>query len=205
MAVSTATLDRVVSLSDVSWETYEHLLADLRDKSAPRMTYDRGTLEIMSPTAEHEEINRAIASLVEIVCEELDLDCRNLGSTTFKRQDIVRGFEPDSCFYIASLSRIKGKLKIDLLTDPPPDLVIEVDVTHSSIDKLSIFSSVGVPEVWRYDGSSRIYTLESPRYVESTASKALPQVDRLLLDNLIEAHSSRSWPEWVRMVRKSVR
>src|SRR5262249_51872696 len=91
--------DQRMILRNVSWETYERLLADHRDCSAPRFTYDRGTLEIMSPLPEHEESNRTLALLVEVVAEERELDIRNLGSTTFKREDLERGFEPDSCFY----------------------------------------------------------------------------------------------------------
>ena len=82
-----------VILHDVSWESYEKLLADFANSSAPRLTYDRGTLEIMSPLPEHEEYNRALALLVEVVAEELDIDFRNLGSTTFKSDDLRRGFE----------------------------------------------------------------------------------------------------------------
>src|SRR5947209_15786668 len=93
-------LEQMVVLRSVSWDTYERLLADHRDSSAPRFTYDRGALEIMSPLPEHEKYNRAIAALVEVVAEARGLDFENLGSTTFRRDDLQRGFEPDSCFYI---------------------------------------------------------------------------------------------------------
>ena len=89
-----------VVLYNVSWQTYEHLLTDLESSSAPRLTYDRGTLEIMSPLAEHEDYNRALVSVVDVAAMEWDLDYRSLGSTTFKREDLERGFEPDSCLYI---------------------------------------------------------------------------------------------------------
>src|SRR6185503_6502189 len=97
-----------IMLRNVSWETYERLLADHLDSSSPRFTYYRGALEIMSPSSEHEELNRAIARMVEIIIEEMDIDARNLGSTTFKREDLERGFEPDSCFYIQNAELIKG-------------------------------------------------------------------------------------------------
>jgi Uma2 family endonuclease len=134
-------------LSNVSWETYEGMLADHRERSAPRLTYDHGTLEIMSPSPKREELNRTIAQLVEVVAEECKINVRNLGSTTFKRDDLVKGFEPDSCFYIQSASLIRGKEEIDLSIDPPPDLVIEIEISHSSLDKLSIYA-----RIWRQGG-----------------------------------------------------
>jgi|GEM_PF-2731807 hypothetical protein len=101
-------------LRNVSWETYERLLADHVDSSSPRFTYDRGVLEIMVVSERHERPNRLIAQLVEVLAEEMDLDLDNLGSATFKREDLQRGFEPDSCFYIQNEEQIRGKANLDL-------------------------------------------------------------------------------------------
>ena len=159
----------------ISWETYQRLLADHEDSSAPRFAYDRGMLEITSPLAEHEEPNRAIALLVEVVAEELGLDLRNLGSTTLKREDARRGVEPDSCFYIQNEPRVRGKTGIDLALDPPPDLVVEINITSPSLDKLPIYARLGVPEVWRYDGKGvTILRLAGEAYVAAAESAALP-------------------------------
>src|SRR3954462_13121446 len=141
-----------VILHNTSWETYERLLADNENNSAPRFTYDRGELEIMSPSPEHEKFNRRIAQLVLAVSDELGIEAEDLGSTTFRREDLARGFEPDSCFYIQNEERIRGKGRIDLTVDPPPDLVIEIDITSPSFSKLPIYAQIGVPEVRRYDG-----------------------------------------------------
>src|SRR5215207_2585581 len=103
-----------VTLHNVSWETYERLLADLGDSSAPRLTYDRGTLEIMSPSSEHERYNRTAAQIVEELAVELNINIDSLGSTTFRREDLDRGFEPDSCFYIRNVAGVRGKKRIDL-------------------------------------------------------------------------------------------
>ena len=105
-------------LNNVSWETYEKLLEDLADSSAPRLTFDRGTLEIMSPTFEHERFNRLLASFVEEAAEDLDVDIENAGSTTFRRLDLDRGVEPDSCFYISNAERVLGKRTVNLSTRP---------------------------------------------------------------------------------------
>src|ERR1051326_3736878 len=116
-----------VVMTGVSWATCERLLADLKDSSSPRLTFDKGVLEVMSPSAEHEESNRTIALLVEVLAEEFGLDVRDLGSTTFKREALGRGFEPDSCFYIRNEARMRGKKEVDLTVDPPPDLVVAGD------------------------------------------------------------------------------
>ena len=108
--------EQSVVLHDVSWQTYAHLLEDLADNSTPRLTYDRGTLEIMSPTAQREELNRTLALLVEILALELGLDIRSLGSTTFRQEDLERGFEPDSCFYVQNAQAVRGKSRLDLGT-----------------------------------------------------------------------------------------
>ena len=199
------TEQRVV-LHDVSWATYEHLLADHLDCSSPHFTYDRGTLEIISPSIEHEETNRSIATLVEIVTEEWGMDLRNLGSTTFKREDLQSGFEPDSCFYIQRIKSIKGKRKIDLATDPPPDLVIEIDLTSGSIHKLSIYAALGIPEVWRYVGNRLlILVLADQDYVEVDESRALPGLTGAVIVRFIEDNLTLERPAWMKGVREWAR
>jgi Uma2 family endonuclease len=191
-----------VTLHNVSWETYERLLADLRDSSAPRLTYDRGTLEIMSPSSEHERYNRTAAQIVEELAVELDVHVESLGSTTFRRGDIDQGFEPDSCFYIQNAASVRGKKRIDLNTDPPPDLVIEVDITSPSLDKFPLFAKVGVPEVWRFDGGQLvIYELAGGEYLERDASVAFPAVTAADVTAFIKESEMMTRPEWVRKLR----
>ncbi len=204
MAVRTGvSTSQCVILQGVSWETYERLLADFEDSHAAHFTYDQGVLEILVPSAKHEEPNRALASLVDILALELDIDIRNLGSTTFKRGDLSRGFEPDTCFYIQRVEQISGKDDIDLAVDPPPDLVIEVDITHPSLDKLPLYAAVGVTEVWRYDGVAvTIYTLAQDVYRTSETSQVLPGVTSDVLSQLIAQHQQLRRPDWLRRVRE---
>ena len=203
MATTTTTPDvanQQVVLSNVSWETYEMLLEDLEGRSAPRLTYDRGQLEIMSPTPEHERLNRRINLIVDIVAAELDIRVDVLGSTTFRREDIDRGFEPDSCFYVAKADRVRGKKRIDLGKDPAPDLVIEIDITSSSIPKMPIFAHFGVPEVWQYDGSSlRMSKLEGNEYVSVDRSLAFPIITSRVLEDFLA--KSQEWEDHPRLVR----
>jgi Uma2 family endonuclease len=136
------------------------------------------------------------------VAEELDLDVRGFGSTTFRREDLARGFEPDSCFYLQSVERISGKTTLDLAVDPPPDLVIEIDLTSSSLDKFPIYAHVGVPEIWRYDGTAlRIFHLEYAAYVDREASAALPSLTRRMLSQFLEDSKSLKRTAWLRRVR----
>ena len=132
-----STADRVI-IRNVSWATYESLLKDLDNSSAPRLAYDRGVLEIMSPHKGHEEINRTLAAIVEMVFEEMGSDYQNAGSTTFKKKDQERGFEPDSSFYIQNVNQVRGKKRLNMSIDPPPDLLVEVDLTNDSLNKFPL-------------------------------------------------------------------
>jgi Uma2 family endonuclease len=190
----------------VAWENYERLLADHLDSSVPRFTYDRGVLEIVSPSTEHEETNRTLATLVDVVAEELGINVRNVGSMTFRRQDIKRGFEPDSCFYIQRFAEVRGRTEIDAEVDPPPDLLIEIDVTNQSLDKFPIYAQMGVPEVWRYRRKRvSIHALDAGAYHEIDASVALPPITSEVLTRFVEASMRLDRLDWLRSLREWVR
>lgn len=189
-------------LYNVGWDTYERLLRDHANASAPRFTYDQGTLEIMSPLPEHERFNRAFQLLLPVLAEELGLELYSLGSTTFNREDLQRGFEPDSCFYVQNVQRVWGKDHIDLHLDPPPDLVVEIDITHPPLDKLPIYAHLGVPKVWRYDGERlAMLLLEHGRYAESPCSKAFPAIDAAMLMVLLPDSMGVGDIAWIQRVR----
>jgi Uma2 family endonuclease len=193
-------------LHDVSWETYEQLLANYADNSGPRFTYDRGVLEIMSPSSEHEECNDIIKLLVYILAEEWDINARGFGSTTFRRKGVNRGVEPDSCFYIQSVDQITGITKLDLAVHPPPDLAVEIDITNPSIDKLPIYAALGVREIWHYDGQQVvILRLEDDRYVASEMSDAFPRLSVKQVGFFIDASKTAPRPAWQRNVREWAR
>jgi Uma2 family endonuclease len=195
-----------VLLSPVSWATYERLLTDLAQQSSIRLTYDQGTLEIMSPWPEHEEYNRTLALLVEVLAEERGIDVRNLGSTTFRRENLYRGFEPDSCFYIQHEAQISGKTTIDLTVDPPPDLVIEVDITSRSLNKFPIYAQVGIPEIWRYNGQQvRISLLTATGYEDSKTSRVLPLLTDAILTDFLARSKVLKRTAWLREFRAWVR
>jgi len=199
-------------LRNVSWGTYERLITEREERRKPRFFYDRGVLELMSPSGEHDLSSRLIALLVDMVAEESGIDVENAGSTTFKREDLERGFEPDESFYfsenaarIRELVRNKGDIVLDE-GDPPPDLIVEVDITNPSLNKLPIYAALGVPEVWRHDGERLvILRLRSAEgYTEAGESGFLHAATGETLTRLISAGLTLERPAWRRMVRASV-
>jgi Uma2 family endonuclease len=195
-----------VILENVSWETYERLLAESIESAGTRFTYDDGALEIMVVSIAHEYPNRTLALLVEIVAMETERSLHRAGSTTFKRKDLLKGFEPDSCFYISHAEQARGREELDPVTDPPPDLVIEVDITRSSLSRFPIFAALGVPEVWRFDGDRvTMYRLESGRYVEIEASLALPPLTASQSTVFLDESRREKSTVWFRRVQEWAR
>jgi Uma2 family endonuclease len=143
-----------VILNNISWDTFERLLADIGDRRKTLFHYINGTLEIMSPLSLHEGSNHFIEALLGIFTDELEIDMRRLGSLLMKIPDLKLGAEPDSCYYIQNEPIIRGKEVIIVGQDPAPDLVLEVDITNPSDRRLPIYALLAVPEVWRYDGYS---------------------------------------------------
>jgi Uma2 family endonuclease len=200
-----AVTPRVV-LRDVSWDTYQRLLHDLEDHSAPRLAYDGGTLEIMAPLLEHEGYSRFLDILLLAVEEATGTPVYNAGSTTFARRDLQKGFESDSCYYIQHGAAMRGKTRIDPRSDPPPDLVVEIDMTHSTLAKLSLYAQFAVPEIWRYvNGRMEILTLEGEEYHPASQSRALPVVTSDALTALVRASAGKSQGEWWRLAREWAR
>src|SRR5436190_2473960 len=137
----------------------------------------------MSPTLEHDDDGRFLGDLVFVLTEELGLPLKRGGSTTLRRRLRRRGVEADACFWIANAHRMAGRRRLDLRTDPPPDLAVEVDVTHSSMNRLGIYAALGVPEVWRLDGDSLTFHVlgADGAYAAAGASKSFPLVEPAIL------------------------
>jgi Uma2 family endonuclease len=158
-------------LHGFDWDDYERLLEDLAERPHLRVSYDRGRLEIMSPRPEHEEYARFIEGLVRVLSEELRLNVQSYGSATWRRQKVARGAEPDGCYYVANAARVIGKREFDLDVDPPPDIVVEIDLTNESLSKSSIYAALAVAEIWRYEnGSFHFYQLAGGEYAEISES-----------------------------------
>ncbi len=192
-----------VAIDNVSWETYEGLLAALSDSSSPRMTYDHRALEIMSPSFQHERSKGILATVADVVAEEWEIESESLGSTTFRRRDLEQGVDPDSCFYIQNVERIRGDREIDLTVDPPPDLVIEVEISSALVNKLPVYAGLGVPEIWLTDGFEvRIVRLAAGKYRASEKSRVLPPLTASVLSEFLAQSKTMKTVAWRKMVRE---
>jgi Uma2 family endonuclease len=163
-------------LERVRWETYERLLHDTEEQKL-RLTYDQGRLTIVSPTHKHDRIKKLIGRMIELAALEFQIPIEDYGSATWRRGDVWKGLEADDCYYVGNASRVRGKDEIDLDVDPPPDLAIEVEITHQDIDRFKLYAALGVAELWHYRNDRiRALKLEGDSYVEIENSLALPMV-----------------------------
>ena len=194
-------------LDDVSWPDYLRMLRVMGRRRSVRLTYDCGVLEIMSPSPLHERLDRILARLIDALTEELGIPVCGTRSTTFKRQEKEKGLEPDESYYFRNEAVMRGKDKIDLRTDPPPDLAIEVEVSRSALDRLDVYAGLGIPEVWRCDGEALTVHLlgDDGNYHPADRSRALPflPVQELMpflrqRTQVDETTLIRSFREWVR-------
>ncbi|MEO1521614.1 MAG: Uma2 family endonuclease [Cyanobacteria bacterium J06633_2] len=194
-----------VLLHNVSWHCFEMLLAELDETRGTRLAYDSGMLEIMSPLMPHEHTKRLLERFVEVLCEEMQLEIKSAGALTSKKVSMQKGMEPDSAFYIQNEPLVRHKLTIDFELDPPPDLMIEVDFSSSSLPKEPIYIALQIPEVWRYaEGLLTIKWLVDGAYVEKEESLAFPnvlltQIPTFLKQSLVigEAQTVRNFRQWV--------
>lgn len=179
----------------VTWEEYEHLLQDLDDRPGVRVSYDEGRLEIMSPSAEHEAYKEFILRLVHVLSEVRGITLETRGSATWKRASLRKGVEPDTCFYVANAPRVIGR-EIDVESDPPPDIVVEIDTTNESVGKFPVYAALGVPEIWRYNGTHvEMYELTQNSYVDVASSRSFPGLTASLLLESLDLSKRRGQTE----------
>ncbi|MGH8065143.1 MAG: Uma2 family endonuclease [Candidatus Entotheonellia bacterium] len=195
-----------VIMHGVSWQTFQQLLADRGERCGVLLAYDRGTVELRVPSQEHEWVKTTLMQVVEAVAFARGLHYGSLGSTTFGREDLGRSFEPDACFYLDHADAIASDRPLDLRVDPPPDLVIEVDITRSSLDKLPIYAALRVPEVWRYlDGQVEIRCLTADAYMVSDTSLVLPGISASTVTRFLgEARTTANRTVWFKSVVAAV-
>lgn len=196
--------DEIIHLSGISWQTYETLLEELSDRRL-RLTYNRGNLEIMAPSPEHERFKKVSGRFVETMAEELKIRIEPLGSTTFKRPELS-GAEPDECFYIHNVDAVQGKKRLDLSEDPAPDLVVEIDVTSSSQSRLQVYADLGVAEVWIYNGESLvIHQLQNGTYATSQTSQFFLGIPIPEMAEFLQQAETMDYLELVKAFRNWVR
>jgi Uma2 family endonuclease len=205
LATAAPAEDRVL-LRNISWETYERLLAEQVDVTGTHFYYDDGNLEIVVVNLGHEAANRTLARIAEITAVETAGDYVATGCTTFKRDDLEKGFEPDSSFYFRRADEVRGKDKIELPADPPPELIVEVDITSSSLNHFPLYAAIGIAEIWRYDGKRVCFhRLEGSVYNTIDVSVALPPMTAGQATVFVERVRHEKAIDWLRAVRQWIR
>jgi Uma2 family endonuclease len=192
----------------VPWLTYVSFTETLLDNPGLRITFDRGSLELMATPNLHEWIKTRLGRFLEIIAEELGIAIQPGGNTTFRDEELDRGFEPDECYWIASEARMRVPVAAwEPSRDPPPDLILEVEVTRSALNRMDVFAAYQVPEVWRYDGTTiTIHRLtDAGAYEIAESSPTFPaiplgELGRFLQPDQLTDYlaSLRKFREWVR-------
>jgi Uma2 family endonuclease len=194
MVVESHFLDRLIGSATaekhiyygVSWDTYLQVSEAFGEESNVRLTFNRGVLEIMSPKRLHEQVTRLVDMIVTFLAFELGLNVDNCGAMTLRVESAQRGGEPDSCSYIAHEAAVRGVEEINLQVHPPPDLILEVDITSPSLDKFGLYLTARVPEVWRYDGAQMSFNVMAGEQYESAAeSQSFPHLSAAMLQRYI--------------------
>ena len=205
--VPARTVENRVVLHDVSWESYVTIGNALLDRPAIRMTYDRGSLEIMTTSSAHEIYKKRLSRLLETLVEEFGLSLASAGQMTFQREDLERGIEPDDCYWIAHERQMRAIKTWTPDRDPPPDLVLEIEISRSALPRMDIYAALGVPEVWCFDGDSlRVYVLQQDRtYQRAERSPTFPTVPPEGIVPFLELTETTDYLGMVRAFREWLR
>ena len=199
-----------VILQGITWQGYQDILRVLPDHRSSRLTFDNGLLEITVPSQLHEQMSELIGLFIRVLVLELGLKLKSLRSTTLNREDLNRGAEPDNAYYIQNYSKVIGKI-IDLSQDPPPDLIVEIDITNSDMDKNRLYASICVAEFWRFDGDTwQILVLRESGYVEVLHSPTFNWIEKEDLYRFLgqaridEIQAEIDFRSWVRAKQSNI-
>ncbi len=195
-----------VLLHGVRWSTYEALLEDMGNRHI-RLTYDNGDLEIMTLSGRHERSKRLIGRMIEAMTEELNIPMRSGGSTTFKKELMRKGLEPDECYWVANEPAVRGLVELDLEMDPAPDIAVEVEISTSVLNRMGIYAALRVSEIWRSDGE-RITVAQlqdDGTYVSVSQSPSFPWLPLDELSRFLVASATMGETAWIRSFRSWVR
>jgi Uma2 family endonuclease len=207
----TAVPDRRVVYRGVGWSFYEELVDSIPESTSIHVDYDGKDLEVMAKGRIHEGYNRLLGVFVTIVTVELEIPCKGLRETTWKRPEIARGLEADECYYfqpdkLAAAAEAWSRGSRDIADIPNPDLAIEVDISPPQVDRAGIYAALGVTEVWRFVDNVLVIERLTPRgiYAPVETSGFLPvtaeDVRRWVLD---EDSSDES--AWARRLQAELR
>ena len=177
----------VETFHNVTWDEYEELLEQVGEARGLRISYNDGTLKVMSLSLEHEKYADFIKRLISVLSLRLRINILFSGSATMRKRKKSKGNEPDAGFYVQTASVVGNRLDLDFSIDPPPDVVLEIDIHHDSTHNDPIYAALGVPEIWRYDGYEMIILLlQDDDYIEAESSLALPMLSGEILAEYLE-------------------
>ncbi len=191
----------------VTWDDYEAMLRIVGERRI-RVTYDQGRMEVFMPSFRHDNDAYLLGRMVDMLTEELEIDMEGGGTTTHKRQDLGKGVEPDQCYWLRENAlRVRGKRQLDLKVDPVPDLIIEVDVTRTSLDRIKIFAAMRVPEVWRSEGRTLqfLHLQANGTYRRRTTSRNFPTLPVSAVARFLKEGRTADKMLWIRSFRAFLR
>lgn len=169
-----------------SWNDYQQLTQQRGDNSIPRIKYRDGEIFLMAPLPVHGRDAHILGQIVTVLLEHKAQEYEAFTPITIDLPE-EGGIEPDYCFYIDNWQAVVGKWRIDWQTDPPPDLVIEVDVT--SFTAAEDYLPYRIPEVWIWKNKAlQIYQL-------SGASYALTEQSRFFIDLTVPELVGQCWQQ----------
>ncbi len=194
-------------LRAIDWEMYVAIGEVFRDRPALRITYDRGTLEFMTTSPAHEKYKQWFGRIIETLAEELGLPIEPAGNMTFQRRDLDRGLEPDQCYWIANEPRVRGRMEWLPDRDPPPDLILEIEVSRTALNRMGIYAALGCPEVWRFNGETlRAAVLQADRtYLPVERSLSFPSIPLADLVPFLQPNEQLAYLSRIREFRAWVR
>jgi Uma2 family endonuclease len=192
-------------IPNVGWDEYEELLEALGERPDLRVTYDDGRLEIVTISDEHDDYKDMILRLAQAYSDERGMVLETRGSATRKRRSVRKGTEPDGSYWVANAHRVIGRRTIDLDVDPPPDVVVEIDITKDSRNKFGIYAAFGVPEIWRYDGARvEMFELTGTTYAEAESSRFFPGLTCSMLQECLEYSKTHGQTETLKIFRQRI-
>ncbi len=200
-----------VVLYGLRWQDYIQIGNILCDRPALRLTFDGGTLEIMVTSSEHEIYKTRLGGLIEIMAEEFHLRIEPRGNMTFQREDLEKGLEGDNCWWIEHEEQVRGKLTWNPAVDPPPDLLLEIEVSRKALARMPIYAAIKVPQVWCFDGQSiRVYLLQlDGNYLQANESPTFPGIPLAEIARFVQPRKDkdyltvlREFRAWVKRQRK---
>lgn len=186
-----------------TWQDYRALSEQRGDSSSPRLKYRPGEVLLMSPLPQQGWNANLIADVVKALLDYLGQDYDAFTPVTMDLPE-VRGIEPDYCFYIDHWRAVSGKKRIQWETDPPPDLVIEIDVI--SYSDVNDYLPYRVPEVWLFKGNRlELYQLQTHEYSLQLNSRYFPDIDlQTLIARCLQVAYERNTSAAIRELRKTL-